>query len=191
MKELVVGGILGAFVFLATRGCKSGAIRATPRHPASTLPPHLATSTIATDFAPRGLPFDLAEALLKAPTRPNPSADNPADTVTLVLSDTKTHELSEKVVGMVNAVSKCPLHLVMGDAAMNMSSGVTRVIFTAHYPKRNVSVKLVAIVSGGELLYIRPYSQSPELEDPLTTTDPRAPFFACFPPVVSPGPCTN
>jgi hypothetical protein len=121
---------------------------------------------------------------VKAPLVPNPQAEKSDDTVGLVLDATKATALAEKATDMVNLVAAKSLHMIAADNAMSMTSGVTRVIFTAHHTPTNVSIKLVATFDKGVLVYIRPYSVVPDVLDPLVTTaDLQSSSYKCFPPL--------
>jgi hypothetical protein len=192
MREYIVGAILGGFVFLATRSKTTAPLFGTARK--GPLPPLLMPppAQSATHFASRGIPILLIDALSKAPLVPNKAADAPEDTVQLVVDATKTTALAEKAVQTVNLVSPGIIHLIAADTGLEMTSGVTRVIFTAHYPKTNVSIKLVATFEKGVLVYIRPYSIVPDVLDPLVTTaDLQTTSFKCFPPIVDVGACSS
>lgn len=192
MREYLAGAILGIFVFFATRSTASAPLLAKARSKASVnpllAPPPADTPT---QFAARGIPVTLLHALSKAPLAPNMAADDPVDTVELALDATKATAFAQKATETINLVSPGIVHFIAADAALSMASGVTRVIFTAHHPKANVSIKLVATFDkGGALVYIRPYSIVPDVLDPLVTTaDLQSSSFKCFPPIVTPGPC--
>lgn len=192
MREYIVGAILGGFIFMATRSTGRTPLLGRSRNGSTTLPPLLAPPPAqgVTRFAARGIPVLLIDALSKAPLMPNKAADAPEDTVALALDATKTTALAEKAVETVNLVSPGIIHLIAADTGLQMTSGVTRVIFTAHYPKTNVSIKLVATFDQGVLVYIRPYSIVPDVLDPLeTTADLQSTSFKCFPPLVTAEPC--
>lgn len=191
MREYIVGAILGGFVFLVTRS-SSSRITATRRQKGEMnpwlVPPPPAQGE--TQFAARGIPVTVADALAKAPLVPNKAADASDDTVSLALDATKATDLAHKAVATVNMVSPNILHVIAADTALEMTSGVTRVIFTAHHSKTNVSIKLVATFERGVLVYIRPYSVVPDALDPLVTTaDLKTTSYTCFPPLVTGGPC--
>jgi hypothetical protein len=67
------------------------------------------------------------------------------------------------------------------------------VVLTAHAPAVPLSVKLVATFvrpeTAWELAWLRPYSAVPDTLDPLAGADMAAATYACFRPVVTPGPC--
>lgn len=200
MKDYAVGAIVGGLLALALAARSFSAtsaaiVRASPRAPA-TAPvlgaSALATATLATPAAPmpRGVPPALAEAIRRAPARPDPRADRATDVPVLTLSP------ETAAAHAAAAVARVPgLIVTAADTATSMRSGVRRVVFTAHAPAVPMSLKLVAtFVQRGdtwELVGLRPYSAVPDILDPLAGADMAAATYACFLPVVTPGPCAS
>lgn len=194
MKDYAVGAFLGGLLVLAVLGRRSSSIRAQPRVPGIpgvSLPLAAAAAAAlapATTIMPRGIPPALADAIRRAPVRPDPGADRPDDAPVIALSPETAEALA------ADAVVRVPgLVLTAAETAAAMRSGARRVIFTAHAPAVPLSVKLVATFvrpeTAWELAWLRPYSAVPDILDPLAGADMAAAAYACFRPVVTPGPC--
>jgi hypothetical protein len=194
MKEYAVGAILGGLLLLAVLGRRSSVVRAVP-HPADGTPvlgaSALAHATLTHAFDARGIPAALVEAIRRAPERVLPGADRADDVATLQLAPETAETLASRAVERVPGLT-----LTAADSAMAMRSGVRRVVFTAHAPAVPMSIKLVAtyarddqVPGRWDLVYLRPYSSLAEKLDPLAGADAAVAEYACFKPVVSPGPC--
>lgn len=195
MKEYAVGAVLGGLLFLAIIGRRSTVVRGTPRSPAAAMPvlgaSALASASVTNAFDARGIPAALVEAIRRAPERPTPGADRVDDVTALELAPETAETLASQAVARVHG-----LVLTSADSAMAMRSGVRRVIFTAHAPAVPMSIKLVATFARNErapgtwdLVFLRPYSALSDTLDPLAGADAAVAGYACFTPVVAPGPC--
>lgn len=196
MKEYAVGAVLGALLFVAILGRRSPVVRGIPRPPAAATPvlgaSALASASVANAFDARGIPAALVEAIRRAPERPMPGADRADDVTTLELAPETAQTLASQAVARVPG-----LVVTSADSALAMRSGVRRVIFTAHAPAVPMTIKLVATFARNDdrapgtwdLVFLRPYSALADTLDPLAGADAAVAGYACFTPVVAPGPC--
>ena len=132
-----------------------------PRAPTRTpvlFSPASAATQQSMQLAIRGTPPSLAIAMSRAPAQPDKSKDDINDTVKLVLSEETASRLAHKAVDAMTNVTPGIVHLIVAETALSMTSGVTRVVFSAHNTTANVTIKLVATFDAGTLVYIRPYS---------------------------------